>query len=85
MRRRAGLGIDTVHFGVITVFNLLIGLVTPPYGLTMFLLCRIANISLQEFWRYQWPIFLTMLFALALCTLFPPLTTWLPNLVMPTK
>ena len=59
------LGIDTVHFGVITVFNLLIGLVTPPYGLTMFLLCRIANISLQEFWRYQWPIFLTMLFALA--------------------
>ena len=79
------LGIDTVHFGVITVFNLLIGLVTPPYGLTMFLLCRMANISLQEFWRYQWPIFLTMVFALALCTAFPPLTTWLPNLVMPTK
>jgi tripartite ATP-independent transporter DctM subunit len=79
------LGIDAVHFGVITVFNLLIGLVTPPYGLTMFLLCRMANISLQEFWRYQWPIFLTMLFALALCTVFPPLTTWLPNLIMPTK
>jgi len=79
------LGIDTVHFGVITVFNLLIGLVTPPYGLTMFLLCRMANISLQEFWRYQWPIFLTMVFALALCTIFPPLTSWLPNLVMPTK
>ena len=79
------LGIDTVHFGVLTVFNLLIGLVTPPYGLTMFLLCRMANISLQEFWRFQWPIFLTMLFALALCTLFPPLTTWLPNLAMPTK
>jgi C4-dicarboxylate transporter, DctM subunit len=78
-------GIDAVHFGVITVFNLLIGLVTPPYGLTMFLLCRMANISLQEFWRYQWPIFLTMVVALALCTIFPPLTTWLPNLVMPTK
>ena len=79
------LGIDAVHFGVITVFNLLIGLVTPPYGLTMFLLCRMANISLMEFWRYQWPIFLTMLFALALCTAFPALTTWLPNLVMPIK
>jgi C4-dicarboxylate transporter, DctM subunit len=79
------LGIDAVHFGVITVFNLLIGLVTPPYGLTMFLLCRMANISLMEFWRYQWPIFLTMLFALALCTAFPALTTWLPNLVMPSK
>jgi len=79
------LGIDTVHFGVITVFNLLIGLVTPPYGLTMFLLCRMAGISLQEFWRYQWPIFLTMLFALALCTAFPPLTTWLPNALMPVR
>ncbi len=79
------LGIDMVHFGVITVFNLLIGLVTPPYGLTMYLLCRMANVSLQEFWRYQWPIFLMMLFALGLVTAFPPLTTWLPNLVMPLK
>jgi TRAP-type C4-dicarboxylate transport system permease large subunit len=40
---------------------------------------------LQEFWRFQWPIFLTMLFALMLCTLVPPLTTWLPNLVMPAN
>ena len=79
------LGIDTVHFGVITVFNLLIGLVTPPYGLTMYLLCRMSGISLQEFWRYQWPIFATMLFALALVTSIPQLSTWLPDLVMPVK
>jgi tripartite ATP-independent transporter DctM subunit len=79
------LGIDTVHFGVITVFNLLVGLVTPPYGLTMYLLCRIGNISMQEFWKYMWPIFLTMLFTLGLITVFPGLTTWLPDLVMPTK
>jgi len=77
------LGIDTVHFGVITVFNLLIGLVTPPYGLTMYLLCRLAGIGLHEFWRYQWPIFLMMLFALALVTYFPALTTFLPDLLMP--
>ena len=76
------LGIDPVHFGVITVFNLLIGLITPPYGLTMYLLCRISNISLAEFWKYAWPIFLMMLFALLLCTFIPALTTWLPNLVM---
>ncbi len=79
------LGIDTVHFGVITVFNLLIGLVTPPYGLTMYLLCRIAGVQLHEFWRYMWPIFLAMLCMLLLSTLYPPLTTWLPNLVMPVK
>ena len=79
------LGIDIVHFGVITVFNLLIGLVTPPYGLTMYLLCRIAGVSLHEFWRYMWPIFLTMVVALLLVTFFPGLTTWLPNLVMPVR
>lgn len=79
------LGIDTVHFGVITVFNLLLGLVTPPYGLTMYLLCRIAGVQLHVFWRYMWPIFLAMLCMLLLVTLYPPLTTWLPNLVMPVK
>jgi tripartite ATP-independent transporter DctM subunit len=76
------LGIDPVHFGVVTVFNLLIGLITPPYGLTMYLLCRISGISLVEFWRYAWPIFLTMVVALLLVTFFPPLATWLPNLIM---
>ena len=79
------LGIDTVHFGVITVFNLLIGLVTPPYGLTMYILCQIAGISLHQFWRHMWPIFLTMLVALMVVTMVPSLTTWLPNLVMPIK
>lgn len=79
----AALGIDQVHFGVITVFTLLIGLVTPPYGLTMFLLCRMANISMGEFWRELWPIFLTMLFTLGLITVFPELATWLPNLILP--
>ena len=42
------LGIDPIHFGVVTVFNLLIGLITPPYGLTMFLMCRIANITFVD-------------------------------------
>ena len=79
------LGIDPIHFGVITVFNILIGLITPPYGLTMFLLCRIAGISIHEFWRHAWPIFFTMIFALLLVTLFPPLTTTLPDLVMPVR
>ena len=79
------LGIDPIHFGVVTVFNLLIGLVTPPYGLTMYLLCRIAGVQMHEFWRYMWPIFLAMLCMLMLVTFYPPLTTSLPNLVMPVK
>ena len=75
------LGIDPIHFGVITVFNLLIGLMTPPYGLQMFLLCRIAGISMFEFWRYAWPIFLTMVIVLLLVTAFPQISLFLPNLV----
>lgn len=76
------LGIDPIHFGVITVFNLLIGLVTPPYGLTMYLLCKLTNISMLEFWRYMWPIFLTMIVALILITHFPEISTWFPDLIM---
>ncbi len=79
------LGIDPIHFGVITVFNLLIGLITPPYGLTMFLLCRMARLTLFEFWQHMWPIFLVMLLALACITFCPPLATWLPDLVMPRQ
>lgn len=79
------LGIDPVHFGVITVFNLLIGLITPPYGLTMYLVCRMAGITVLEFWRYCWPIFVTLVATLLLVTLFPPLTLMLPNLILPLR
>lgn len=75
------LGIDPIHFGVVTVFNLLIGLITPPYGLTMFLMCRMASISFLEFWKYCWPIFGTLVVALMITTTFPVIVTWLPNLV----
>lgn len=75
------LGIDPVHFGVVTVFNLLLGLMTPPYGLQLFLLCRIAGVSMVEFWRYAWPIFLTMAFTLLIVTVFPQVSLFLPNLV----
>lgn len=77
-----GLGIDPVHFGVVTVFNILIGLITPPYGLTMFLVCRMAGITMIEFWRNCWPTYLTLVFALILTTVFPPITTALPSLIM---
>ena len=75
------LGIDPIHFGVVTVFNLLIGLITPPYGLTMFLMCRMAGISFLEFWKYCWPIFGALVVALMITTAFPVIVTWLPNLV----
>ena len=60
-------------------------IITPPYGLTMYLLCRISNIQITEFWKYMWPIFLAMVATLLAVTFYPPLTMWLPNLVMPVK
>jgi C4-dicarboxylate transporter DctM subunit len=74
------LGIDPVHFGVVAVLNIMIGLVTPPYGLLLFMMTRIANVSMGELLREATPFLLVMLGALALVTLFPELVLWLPRL-----
>jgi len=77
----AAYGIDPIHFGVIFVLNLQIGLMTPPYGLTMFLLLRIANITMGEYIRAMWPFLATLVVLLMLVTYVPQLTVWLPNLI----
>ncbi|MBI3966767.1 MAG: TRAP transporter large permease [Chloroflexi bacterium] len=77
----AAYGIDPIHFGVVFVINLQIGLMTPPYGLTMFLLQRIANISMGEYIRAMWPFLTALIVLLMLVTYVPALTLWLPNLV----
>jgi C4-dicarboxylate transporter DctM subunit len=76
------LGVDPVHFGVVVVLNLCIGLVTPPFGMGMFLVCRLANIKVMEFIR-ELPLFLIALIAALLTiTLVPSLVTFLPDLLM---
>ena len=74
------LGIDPVHFGVVAVLNIMIGLVTPPYGLLLFMMTRIADVSMGELLREAFPFLLVMLGALALVTVFPELVLWLPRL-----
>jgi C4-dicarboxylate transporter, DctM subunit len=73
------LGIDPVHFGVMAVLNIMIGLVTPPYGLLLFMMTRIAEVSMGELLREAFPFLLVMLGALALVTVFPQLVLWLPT------
>jgi tripartite ATP-independent transporter DctM subunit len=76
------MGIDLVHFGVIVVLNLCIGLVTPPFGMGMFLVCRLAGIKVIEFTR-ELPVFLVaLLAALFTITYIPSLVTFLPRLLM---
>jgi C4-dicarboxylate transporter, DctM subunit len=76
-----GLGIDPVHFGVIAVANIMIGLITPPYGLLLFMMVKIAGVSLKDLVREVIPFLAVMIGALALITLIPDLVLFLPRLL----
>jgi tripartite ATP-independent transporter DctM subunit len=75
------LGIDMVHFGVVVVVNIMLGLITPPYGLLLFVMTRIAEVPLREIVLDVLPFLWAMLGALALITFFPDLVLWLPRLL----
>ncbi|WP_370654618.1 TRAP transporter large permease [Rhodoferax sp.] len=73
------LGIDLVHFGVVVVVNMMIGLVTPPFGMLLFVTNALTGIALKDMVREGWPFTLLLLFALLLLTLFPQIVLWLPQ------
>jgi tripartite ATP-independent transporter DctM subunit len=75
------LGIDLVHFGVMAVVNIMIGLVTPPYGLLLFLMTKIAEVPLRDMVREATPFLAVMFVALAVITLFPGVVLFLPRLL----
>ena len=75
------IGIDPVHFGVVAVFNIMLGLITPPYGLLLFVMTRIAEVPLAALVRDTMPFLLVMIAALAAITLFPDLVLYLPRLL----
>lgn len=75
------LGIDMVHFGVMVVVNIMLGLVTPPYGLLLFIMTRIAEVPLRDLVRDVLPFLWAMIGSLALITFFPALVLWLPRLL----
>jgi tripartite ATP-independent transporter DctM subunit len=74
------LGVDPVHFGVMAVLNIMIGLVTPPYGLLLFMMVRIAGVPLRDLVREVMPFLAVLIAALALITLVPDLVLFLPRL-----
>lgn len=74
------LGIDPVHFGVIMILNLCIGLCTPPVGSVLFVGVGVAKTSIQKVIKPLIPLFLAMIVALFLITYIPQLTLWLPSL-----
>jgi tripartite ATP-independent transporter DctM subunit len=74
------LGIDPVHFGMIMILNLGIGLITPPVGPTLFVGCAIGKVTMEQVSKELWPFYGAMCLALLLVTYIPAISLWLPNL-----
>jgi TRAP-type C4-dicarboxylate transport system permease large subunit len=74
-----GRGVDPVHFGVILVLNMMIGLVTPPVGLCLYVVAGIAKVPIAEIARELGPYLLALLGVLGLVTYVPAVSTWLPQ------
>lgn len=74
------LGVDPVHFGVVVVFNVMLGLVTPPYGMLLFVVKRVSGASMGAILRDTLPFLLGLLGALMLITLIPDIPLFVPRL-----
>ena len=73
------LGLDMVHFGIVVVVNIMIGLITPPYGLLLFIVAKLSDAPLSAVVRDTLPFIAAMVGALALITFVPELVLWLPR------
>jgi TRAP-type C4-dicarboxylate transport system permease large subunit len=74
-------GIDPLHFGFLFVFNLVIGMLTPPVGVVLFVLCGLTGIKLGELVKHVWPFIAVMYGLLFTCMFFPKIVLWLPRLM----
>jgi tripartite ATP-independent transporter DctM subunit len=77
----ADLGVDPIHFGIIMVLNLSVGLCTPPVGTVLFVGCSISKIGIEKVIRSLLPMYIAMIVVLLLVTYIPKLSLWLPNIL----
>ncbi len=75
-------GVDPVHLGMVVVFNLMIGLLTPPMGLALFLVADIAKVTMKDVLREMAPYYVPLAVTLLLITYVPAITTWIPKLAL---
>ena len=73
------LGIDLVHFGVLVVLNMMIGLIHPPFGMLLFVTKALTGIPIGEMMKEGWPFLVMLLLLLFAMTLFPQIVLWLPQ------
>jgi len=77
----AKFGIDPVHFGMIMILNLGIGLITPPVGPTLFVGCAVGKVTMEQVSKELWPFYGAMCVALLIVTYVPAISLWLPGLM----
>lgn len=75
------LGIDRIHFGIVMSYNLLLGMITPPVGIGLYVMSSVTNVSVEKIIKDTIPFYLPLVIALILITYFPSLSLWLPNLL----
>ena len=75
-------GVDPVHLGMVVVFNLMIGLLTPPMGLALFLVADIAKVTMKDVLKEMAPYYIPLIVTLLLITYVPAVTTWIPRMAM---
>lgn len=76
------IGLDLVHFGVVMVLNLMIGQVTPPFGVCLFIISDLARVKLEILYKSILPFFIPLIVTLLMCTYIPGIVTWLPNMLI---
>lgn len=74
-------GVDPVQLGIVTIFNLMIGLLTPPMGLSLFLVANIAGVTIKQLLRALLPFYVPLLATLGILTFWEDLTLWLPRMI----
>jgi tripartite ATP-independent transporter DctM subunit len=73
-------GVDPIHIGIVFVFNIMVGLVTPPMGLALFMMSKVAKVSINSIVRNVLPYYIPLFLTLVIVTYMPRVILWLPNM-----
>lgn len=75
--------IDLIFFGVMTTLNMMVGILTPPMGMALFVVARVGNMSVSTVTKGVLPFLIPVFVTLVLITIFPQIITFVPNLLIP--
>lgn len=72
-------GIDPIHFGIVMIVNLAMGMITPPFGVNLFMVSQVANIRMEQLLKYTALFVGVMIINILLLSYIPSISTWLPQ------